>query len=459
MPDTTNERQRGRAYVSPSAWALVVIGAGSVLSSLDLFVVNVAFPAIRDGFPGVTNQTMSWVISAYSIAFAAFLVPSGRIADIYGRKRVFKAGLLVFTVASVACAIAPGALTLIGARGLQGLGAALMIPTSLGLLLAAYPQERHKQMVGIWAATGSVASALGPILGGALVDINWRLIFIVNLFVAAPAWRLSKHLTETPIVNSAFPDVMGSLLLIIGLALLVAGISYAGDWGVTITALWSVYCGAALSLALFVRRCLTCASPALDLRVFAVSTFTVATVGMAFFYMGFAIMLLGGSLFLTEVWRWAPMLTGAALGVGPCAAVAAALLAGRTTFSPKQLTLAAGLLFFIAGLWWYALLGAESQYFFAYLPGILFTGAGAGIGQTGFLAGGASALPAHQYATGTAIINTSRQIGAAIGVAVFVAVAGTALHAGQFKTAWLLMAAFGLMATLSALLLTVRTGD
>lgn len=436
-----------------SIWVMIVIGAGSVLSSLDLFVVNLAFPAIRDSFSGATNQTMSWVISAYSIAFAAFLVPSGRLADIYGRKRVFKLGLIIFSIASLGCAFAPDVMLLIAARGLKGLGAALMIPTSLGLLLAAYPKERHKQMVGIWAATGSVAAALGPVLGGALVNLDWRLIFLINLPVALPALWLSKHLVETSRIESRFPDVVGSLMLIAGLALLVAGISYASEWGVESQRLWWVFAGAAFALILFVWRCLVHPSPALDLRVFHVPTFTIATLGMAFFYMGFAIMLLGGSLYLTQVWRWDAVFAGAAFGVGPGTAVVSSLLVGKTQLSPQRLTITAGLLFLAAGVWWSVGLGTQSDYLIAFLPGLILTGAGAGIGQTGFIAGGASALPAHQYATGTGIINTSRQIGAAIGVGVFVAVSGAARQPQDYHAAWLLMAGFGLVAALSALLL------
>lgn len=450
------ETQPTQADTRVSIWIMVVIGAGSVLSSLDLFVVNLAFSAIRDSFPGATNQAMSWVLSAYSIAFAAFLVPSGRLADIYGRKRIFVTGLTIFTIASAVCAVAPDALSLILGRGLKGLGAALMIPTSLGLLLAAYPQERHKQMIGIWAATGSVAAALGPTLGGLLVDINWRLIFLVNLPVAIPALWLCKHLQESQRADSEFPDVLGSILLIAGIACLVAGISYAPEWGISSTTLCLTLGGAVASIALFVWRCFHAKSPALDLRLFRVPTLTVATIGMACFYVGFAMMLLGGTLYMTQVWHWDPMLTGAAIGASPGMAFVTSLLIGKTSISPTRLTIVAGLLFVVSGLWWFAMLGPEPDYLFALLPGLILTGAGAGIGQTGFIAGGASALPSHQYATGTGIINTSRQIGAAVGVAVFVSVSGTAVMAEQYKTAWLLLAGFGLLASLSALLLRAK---
>ncbi|MFS2158571.1 MFS transporter [Pseudomonas sp. Pseusp122] len=446
----------GKSKTTASAWAMVAIGAGSILSSLDLFVVNLAFSAIHGSFPGATTQLMSWVLSAYSIAFAAFLVPSGRLADIYGRKRVFKAGLMLFAFASAACALAPDVFSLILARGLKGVGAALMIPTSLGLLLAAFPKERHKQMVGIWAATGSVAAALGPTLGGALVDINWRLIFLVNLPIAIIALALCKHLAHAPGSGGSFPDVFGSALLIAGIAFLVAGISYAPEWGLGSASLWATFALAAFFLAFFARRCMTAASPALDLSVFKAPAFTLATLGMAVFYMGFAIMLFGGTLYLTQVWRWNPMIAGAAFGVGPGTAMIASLVVGKTAVSPNRLTILAGLLFVAAGGWWYWKLTGEVDYFFAYLPGLMLSGAAAGIGQTGFLAGGAAALTPQLYATGTGIINTARQIGAAIGVAVFVAVTGDAVGFEQYHRAWLLMAGFGLLATLSAFVLRIK---
>ncbi|ATY91238.1 MFS transporter [Pectobacterium atrosepticum] len=453
MSQPTNTLMTEDPPTRVSPWVMVAVGASSVLSSLDLFIVNLAFPAIRDSFPGATNQIMSWVLTAYTIAFAAFLVPSGRLADLYGRKRVFIAGLLVFAVASAACAFAPNVVSLILARGLKGLGAALMIPTSLGLLLATYPKTRHKQMVGIWAAAGSVAAALSPTLGGVLVEIDWRLIFLINLPVVMVALWLSKHLIESSATDGVFPDIAGSVLLIAGIGCLVTGISYTSVWGVESISLWLAFGAATLFLVLFVWRCLTVLSPALDLRVFQAPAFSFATFGMACFYMGFAIMLLGGSLYLTQVWRWEPMIAGAGIGISPGAAVLASLLVGKINISPKRLTALAGFLFLIAGIWWYAMLGSEPDYLVSYLPGLLLAGAGAGIGQTGFLAGGTAALPEKQYATGTGIINTARQIGAVVGVSVFVAVSGTALYADQYSLAWLLMAGFGATVSISALLL------
>jgi EmrB/QacA subfamily drug resistance transporter len=437
-------------------WTLLVVGAGSVLSALDLFVVNLAFASIRDSFPGATNQSLSWVLSAYSIVFAALLVPAGRLADRYGRKQVFQLGLLVFALASLGCALAPGVLSLILARGLKGVGAALMIPTSLGLLLAASPPERHKQMVSLWAATGSVAAALGPVLGGLLVQLDWRLIFLINLPVALPALGLSRHLVETPRHGADLPDVVGSVFLAAGIGCVVAVISYVTDWGLSSRLFWATLAAGGACLAVFVWRCLHEPSPALDLRVFRIPAFTIATLGMACFYTGFAMNLLGGTLFLTQVWHWDTAKTGVAFGLGPGTAVVAALVGGRARIAPRGLTLIGGMLVLLAGLWWFAFLGETPEYFTRFLPGLLLTGAGAGVAQTGFLSSGAAALPPSDYATGTGILNTARQMGAAVGVALLVAVSGTALRATQYVPVWLLISGFGLTSILAALALRPR---
>ena len=436
-----------------SSRVLLVIGAGSVLASLDLFVVNLAFSSIRDSFPGATNQSLSWVLNAYAILFAALLVPAGRLADRYGRKRVFQLGLLVFAIASLGCALAPGVEGLILARGLKGVGAALMIPTSLGLLLAAHPPEQHQRMVSIWAATGSVAAALGPVLGGLLVHLDWRLVFLINLPIAVPALVLSRHLLETPRSGGRVPDVVGSVFLASGIGCVVAVISYATEWGPASARLWSTLLCGGVCLAVFIWRCLHQPSPALDLRVFRIPAFTLATLGMGCFYMGFAMMLLGSTLFLTQVWHWDSMKTGAAFALGPGTAVVAALTGGRAKVAPHLLTVVGGVLVFAAGLWWFTVLGEQPDYLTRFLPGLILTGAGAGVAQTGFLSGGAAALPASEYATGTGILNTARQVGGAIGVALLVAVTGSAREAAQYERVWLLISGFGFISILTALAL------
>jgi MFS family permease len=171
---------RGATEARPTLVALVVL-TGVFLSSLDLFIVNIAFPSISVTFHGEGLSSLSWVLSAYTIVFAALLVPAGRWADRTGRKRAFLLGLAIFTASSALCALAPSLGMLIAARILQASGGALMLPTSLGLLLPAFGPARKGAAIGLWSAVGGAAAALGPPIGGLLVQASWRWVFLVNV--------------------------------------------------------------------------------------------------------------------------------------------------------------------------------------------------------------------------------------------------------------------------------------
>lgn len=200
---------------------LLVVSAAAFLSSLDLFIVNIAFPAIRADFPGSDLAQMSWVLNGYTVVFAAFLAVAGRLADRFGHKRVFLTGLAVFAVASAACAAAPSVGLLVAARAVQALGAAMVTPTSLSLLLAAYPADRRAHAVGIWASIGAVAAALGPVLGGLLVNLSWHWVFLVNLPVAIAALAAGvRVLGEGGIARTAMPDLAGAFGLVVGVGAL-----------------------------------------------------------------------------------------------------------------------------------------------------------------------------------------------------------------------------------------------
>lgn len=437
---------------------LIAVSLGSILSSLDLFVVNLAFSSIRQSFPHSGIAPVSWVLTVYSVCFASTLVLWGRYADKYGRKKVFCFGLVLFGAASTICGLALSLGVLIFARAVQGIAAAMLIPTSLGLLLEAYPREKHKQMIGLWAATGSLAAAAGPGLGGLLVKSDWHLIFYINIPVVIVALLCASRLVESTVSETESPDVTGSVLLISGLVLLTGTIACLADWKLYPLYIISAGFLAALLIFLFIWHCLKAQRPVLDLRLFRVQTFTAATFGMACFYMSFSIMLLGGTLFLCQVWKLTPEVAGLAFTLGPGTAVLSSLIVGRVKLSPQTLALCGGLLYAISGIWWYFTLGADTDYAWLYffLPGLILTGAGAGIAQTGFIAGGVAALPADVYSTGTGIMNTSRQIGAAIGVAIFVAVTNDGNSALAFRPAWLAMSIFGIIAAMAAVVFAAK---
>ena len=173
---------RGRRRpASGRGLSVAVVLIGVFVSSLDLFIVNIAFPDLKRSFPSSSLSDLSWVLSAYAITFAALLMPAGRWADRSGRKRAYLAGLTLFTLASAICAAAPSLDALIAARVLQAVGGALMLPSSLGLLLPLFPPAKRGAAIGLWSAMGGAAAAFGPPLGGLLVEADWRWVFLVNL--------------------------------------------------------------------------------------------------------------------------------------------------------------------------------------------------------------------------------------------------------------------------------------
>src|SRR5580698_8290287 len=164
-----------------------VVTAGIAMVNLDLFIVNVALPSIGRTFGGADLASLSWVLNAYAIVFAALLVPAGRAADLIGRRTAFLAGVIIFALASAACAVAPDVWLLVAARVVQAAGGALLMPSSLGLLLAVARPEKRAGTIRAWTSVGGAAAALGPVLGGALVAVSWHWVFLVNVPVVVLA--------------------------------------------------------------------------------------------------------------------------------------------------------------------------------------------------------------------------------------------------------------------------------
>src|SRR5579863_1777136 len=213
---------------------LAIVCAGVVLAALDLFIVNVALPQIGRDFHlrGGDLGDLSWVLNGYAIVYAAFLVLFGRLAERYRRERGFLLGVAVFVAASAACGVATSLPMLIAFRVVQAAGAALLTPTSLGLILATFPPERRHGAVRAWTAVGGFAAALGPAVGGVLVAASWRWVFLVNvpigLAALVAAWRLLPEVPGHPIRR---PDALGALLITVGIGALSLGLVNGNTWG------------------------------------------------------------------------------------------------------------------------------------------------------------------------------------------------------------------------------------
>jgi EmrB/QacA subfamily drug resistance transporter len=400
------------------------------MASLDLSIVNVAFPDIEASYPSASSASLSWILTAYSIVFGALLVVGGRTGDRLGRKRVFQGGIAVFLLGSFLCGLAPNVATLVAARALQGVGAAFLVPASVALLIGAYPPERRMQIVAQWGGIGAVAVATGPSLGAAIVSTGgWRWAFFVNipvgLFVLIAG---RKVLTESvPDPETGTPDYLGVVLMSLSLAALVLAVSEGSTWGWTSSGILAAVSVALVGGAVFVHRTLHHDNPVIDPTLFESRPFVIANIATVIYAAGFFAMLLGNILFLTGVWGYSIMTAGLAVTPGPLvvAVIAgpAGKLAARVGFRPVLLF---GASCFALGLMSYVLrVGDTADYLSTWLPGTLLVGVGIGFTFPVLSAGAVSSLPPARFAVGSAVNQTARQIGGALGIAVLVALIGS----------------------------------
>ena len=410
---------------------LVIVCAGVVLASLDLFIVNVALPQMAADFhlgaDGLAD--LSWVLNAYAIVYAALLVLFGRLADRYRRDRGFLLGVAVFVAASAACGAATSLPMLVAFRVLQAAGAALLTPTSLGLILATTAPERRHGAVRAWAAVGGVAAALGPVIGGVLVAASWRWVFLVNVPIGLLALMVGwRRLPAVPGHPVPAPDPFGAVLLTGGIAALSLGLVKGGAWGWGSDATIAVLALSALALAAFAVHNVAHSNPLIDRSLFKLRPFTGASIVALLFSAAFGAMLLSRVVWAQDVWHWSALITGLSIAPGPimvplCSFLVAGPLIAR--FGPG-LVIAAGSTIFAVGVFWWALVaGLQPDYVGEMLGGILLTGIGVGLTLPTLVATGSASLPASSFATGSAVVNMFRQIGLAIGVAVFIAVLGS----------------------------------
>lgn len=441
---------------------LVITSSAAFLATLDLFIVNIAFPAISADFPDTDFGQMSWVLNSYTVVFAAVLALAGRLADRYGHRRVFLIGLVIFTAASAACALAPHLWALVAARTVQGVGAALITPTSLSLLLNAWPAERHAKAVGTWASVGAVAAALGPPLGGLLVTAGWQWVFLVNVPIGIVTMvAATRILRESDITAIGRPDLLGAAFLVLGVGALAYALVEVPERGWSATLVITSLAVSLVGMTAVVIRSRRHPVPALDLAVLRVPQFALATVMMLAFSCGFAGMLLVNVLYLTSTWGWSAQAAGLGLAAGPAVVIVVARQANRLTARLGVGAVATlGALSFMAGaLWWLWRLGPSENYLGGLLPGQLMTGLGVGLILPTLSSVVGSALPAPRWGSGSSLINTARQVGSVLGIALIVTVVGTHIAStptefASIRSGWGLLAAAGATSAAVGLALT-----
>jgi EmrB/QacA subfamily drug resistance transporter len=443
-------------------WKVLAVTSVAVfMGFLDVTIVNVAFPDLERDFEQASRADLSWVLNAYNVLFAALLVPAGRLADIVGRRRMFFVGIWTFLAASLLCGLAGSVELLVAARALQAVGGAILVPTSLGLLLPEFPASQRATATAIWTATGAVAAALGPSLGGVLIDAGgWRWAFFVNLPIGllalAPGASLLREIRERR--GARLPDALGTVLLVAGVGLIALGIVKGTDWGWdSARVLGSLAAGAAL-LPLVVWRSSRHPAPVIELSLFRTRSFAVANAGMLTFSSAFYALLLANILFTTQIWGWSILQAGVAVTPAPATAALMAPIAGLLSDRFGQRVVAVpGSLLFAAGTAFFALaMDGTSDWASELLPGQILTGAGVGFSFAAWGSAAVAGLPADRFATGSAVLATLRQVGAVLGIAVLVALLEAASPTdpvGTYKDAWTLMAATALLAAAIALAL------
>jgi EmrB/QacA subfamily drug resistance transporter len=440
------------ADAAPSPWPVFWVACVAVfLVSLDTTMLFAAFGALRAGFPQASAADMSWVLNGYTVVYAAMLIPAGGLADTHGRKKIFMLGVTLFLAASAACGLAGSVGWLIAARVAQAIGAALLTPASLSIVLAAFPQHKRAVAVSLWGAVGGLAAAIGPSAGAFVVDtVGWPWAFYLNLPLGALSlWRGAALLKEArrPEARRRI-DIVGMLLMIVAVGAVALAIVQVDSPAWQHSELLIVAALGAIALVGFVLWARRAPAPLVDLTLFRHRTYSFVNLATLAFGISFAMMFFGFFFFMTEIWHYSLPRAGLAITPGPLVVVVVAILSGRVAgrIGHRPFLVGGGLVYAATGLWFLLVPGAQPDYLHHWLPGLLLSGTAVGLVLPSLSAAAVSRLPADQYAVGSAVNQATRQIGSVLGVAITVLLLGHAglqladfkpLYAGQFVLALL----------------------
>jgi EmrB/QacA subfamily drug resistance transporter len=442
---------------------LLVGSFGVFVVFLDTTIVNVAFETISRGFHTTTGH-LAWVLNAYSLVFAAMLIPAGRLADIFGRRRLFLVGLIGFALTSALCGAAPNAGVLIAGRALQATFAALVLPTSLALILPEFPPERRHVAVSTWGSMGAAAAACGPTIGALLTQYaSWRWVFLVNVpicaIVVTIGWVLLRESKDPD--AKGIPDPIEVLLVAAVPAALSFAIIEGPEWAWSDPRIIGGFALAAVLLAVLLWRGRTSVRPVLDPVLFRIRQFRLTNAATLLFGTAFYAYLLGNVIFLQTTWHYSVLRAALASLASPLVTTLVArfagTLAGRIGYRP---VLISGAVLFAVGMGWFALfVDATPHWATHWLPAAILTGIGIGSTLPVQSAAATQHLPPARYGLGSAVNASFRQLGAVLGISVFVAVLGTptaTTAVADFHRAWWVIAGLSLAAGL--VWLTPRLG-
>lgn len=415
-----------------SPWPTFWIACIAVfLVSIDSTVLFAAFGALQQAFPEATPADLSWVLNAYTVVFATMLIPAGGLADAHGRKRVFLVGVALFLAASAACGMADSVGVLIAARVVQGLGAALLTPASLSIILDAFPKEKRTVAVSLWGAVGGLAAAIGPSLGSSIVDyLGWPWAFYINIPLGAVSlWFGAVKLREAKIgAVKARVDFVGMLLLIAAVGAAATAITQSESPHWSVMELAALGGASVIAFGAFIAWARIATAPLVDLSLFASRSYSAVNLATLAFGTAFAMMFFGFFAFMTGVWHYTLPAAGLAVTPGPLMVVPTAIVTGRIAarIGYRPILVTGAMVFAAAGLWMLLVPGSEPAYLTHWLPGLILSGLGVGMVLPSLSGAAVSGLPPAQYAVGSAVNQATRQLGSVMGVAITVLLVGHA---------------------------------
>ena len=414
-------------------WTLGAVAFGLFMIMLDNTVVFVALSAIQSDL-GISTSELEWVVNGYALTFAVLMLTGGKLADMFGRRRIFIVGLAIFTASSLACGLATGATMLIGARVVQGVGSALMNPATLSIITATFPPRQRGTAIGIWVGVSAMALAIGPLVGGLLTEsFNWSWIFFINVPVGILGIIVARLVIDESRDESKEQrlDLPGLISSGVGLFALTYGLIEANTYGWTSGRILASFIVAAVALVLFVVLEHRQRVPMLDLSLFRNSTFAGANTVMLLVALAMFGMFFFNSLYLQRVLGYSAIETGASFLPMTVLIVLIAPVAGR--FSDRigsRWLMGAGLVCLSASLLSFSRLGVDSS-FWEVLPGLILGGIGMSLAMTPTTAAAMGSVPVDKAGVGSAVLNSMRQVGGSLGIALMGAIVASSIHVGE----------------------------
>jgi EmrB/QacA subfamily drug resistance transporter len=409
-------------------WALAAVSLAAFMTYLDNNIVNVAIPTIQHSLH-LSVAGLEWVVSSYLLTLAGLLLVGGRLADVYGRRRLFLLGLAVFTISSLAAGLAGSGGTLIASRAIQGVGAALLMPATLAIIVAAFDDIRERNTaIGIWAAAGALALATGPALGGLISQhLHWGWIFLINVPIGVITFAISLRYVDESRESSAVRrlDVPGLITSAATLFALTYALIEGNVRGWTSPLILGAFALAAVALTAFLAIEARTAHPMVDLSMFRSREFSGGVGTMMIWAFGILGIYFFTSLYLQQTLGFSPVKAGLAfVPMALCVAVFAAIAPQVQARAGAHRTVAFGMLLMVVGLVLFARLGLDVTYP-ALLPGFMLFGAGAGLMNVPLTNAVMDATPPARAGIASALLNASREVAGLLGITVIGAILST----------------------------------